>query len=50
MNITTYYILGGIAFLFSLAVRSWLGRVYRRWGQAANTGGITGGQAAKVIG
>jgi len=49
MNITTYYILGGVAFLFSLAVRSWLGSVYKRWGRAANAGGITGGQAARAI-
>ncbi len=49
MNITTYYIIGGVAFLFSLGVRSWLGTVYRRWGRVANQRGLPGGAVARVI-
>ena len=49
MSILVYYILGGAAFLFSLAVRGWLGRVYARWGQVANRSGLTGAQVARRI-
>jgi hypothetical protein len=48
-GIMTFYVIAGIAFLFSLLVRVQLKSTYRRWGNVRNSADITGGQTARAI-
>ena len=45
----TFYVIAGIAFLFSLLVQAKLKATYRKWGKVRNSAGITGGQTARTI-
>jgi uncharacterized protein len=45
----TYYLLGAVALLGSLAVQGWLRSTYGTWSKRPNTAGITGAEAAAAI-
>jgi len=45
----TFYILAGIAYLFSLVVKKKLDATYRKWGSVRNSAGITGAGTARRI-
>ncbi|CAN5695551.1 zinc metallopeptidase [soil metagenome] len=47
--LTTYYLLGGVALLGSLAVQGWLRSTYGTWSKRPNTAGITGAEVATAI-
>lgn len=47
--IITYYLLGAVALLGSLAVQGWLRSTYGTWSKRPNTAGITGREAAEAI-
>ena len=49
MDLLIFYIIGGLVFLFSLAVRQKLRSTYKRWSRVRNATGRTGGQIARII-
>jgi Zn-dependent membrane protease YugP len=49
METTTFYLIAGAVFLFSLAVRGHLKATYRRWSQVRSATGKPGGQVARII-
>ena len=49
MDASIYYLIAGVALLFSLIVRRKLDSTYKQWGQVRNTAGFTGAQTSKVI-
>ncbi len=49
MSETVFYVIGGISFLTSLAIRGWLNLAYKTWGAVGNSRGITGVETAKLI-
>jgi len=49
MGIPTFYLIGGIAFVISLLIQGRLKSAYRKWGDVANSRGMTGAEAALRI-
>lgn len=49
MSNLTFYIIGGIAWLASLAIRSWLNAAYKKYGAIKNSRGLTGAETASAI-
>ncbi|MGB3564044.1 MAG: zinc metallopeptidase [Thermoanaerobaculia bacterium] len=49
MENTLYYVIAGLVFLFSLAVRQHLKSTYQRWSQVRSATGRPGGQVARMI-
>jgi uncharacterized protein len=49
MTIMTYYLIGIVALVGSLAVQGWLRSTYGTWSKRPNTAGITGYEAAQAI-
>jgi uncharacterized protein len=47
--IMTYYLLGAVALLGSLAVQGWLRSTYGTWSKKPNTAGISGAETAAAI-
>ena len=45
----TYYLIGIIAFVASLAIQGWLKNTYGKWSQKANTAGLSGRDVALAI-
>ncbi len=45
----TYYLIGIIAFVASMAIQGWLKNTYGKWSQRANTAGLTGRDTALAI-
>lgn len=45
----TFYVIAGIALVFSLLVQARLKSTYRKWGNIRNSAGLTGGQTARAI-
>ena len=42
MNSSAFYIIGGISWRVSMAIRSWLKSAYKKWGSIRNSHGLTG--------
>ena len=49
MTEMTFYIIGGISLLASLAIRGWLNSAYKKWGSVENSRGVTGADTARLI-
>jgi Zn-dependent membrane protease YugP len=49
MSETVFYVIGGISFLTSLAIRGWLNSAYKAWGTVGNSRRLTGAETAKLI-
>lgn len=49
MSELVLYLIGGISFLTSLAMRAWLNSAYREWGSIGNSLRISGAETAKLI-
>ena len=45
----TFYIIGGLAWLVSMGIQSWLKSTYRKWGAIKNSRGLTGAETATAI-
>src|SRR5690625_393787 len=45
----TYYLIGIIAFIASLAIQGFLKSTYGKWSRQANTAGLTGAEVARAI-
>ena len=45
----TYYLIGIIALVGSLAIQGWLKSTYGKWSRQANTAGLTGAETARAI-
>lgn len=45
----TFYLIAGVALLFSMAVQGALKRTYAKWSRIANTSGLEGGRVARTI-
>lgn len=45
----TYYLIGIIALVGSLAIQGWLKATYGKWSRQANTAGLTGAETARAI-
>lgn len=44
-----FYLIGGLSYLASLLIRSWLNSTYRKWGAVANSRHLTGAETSRVI-
>jgi Zn-dependent membrane protease YugP len=44
-----FYIIGGISYLASLLIRSWLNSTYRKWGAVTNSRHLSGADIARTI-
>lgn len=49
METTLFYVIAGLVFLFSLAVRQHLKSTYKQWSQVRSATGRPGGQVARMI-
>ena len=49
MSVVTYYLIAGVAMVFSLIVRAKLSATYRKWGRIRNAAEMTGDQTARAI-
>lgn len=45
----TYYLIGIVAFLASMAINSWLKSTYQKWMRVQNASGLTGAEVARAI-
>ncbi len=49
MSNIAFYIIGGVSWLISLAIRGWLSASYQKYGAIKNARGLTGAQTAQAI-
>ena len=47
--IASYYLIGIVAFVASMAIQGWLKSTYNKWMKVQNTSGLTGGEVARAI-
>jgi Zn-dependent membrane protease YugP len=45
----TYYLIGGVAFVVTMLIQSWLKSTYSKWTRVGNAAGLTGAQTARAI-